>query len=84
MKTTFIVIYTKTFRPKNIGLRWFKKLTKNTGYLTAHSVRARPAKCNERTLRDITNYACDMILGMSVIEFRELLFLHYSQIIIST
>ena len=48
-RTTLIVIYTKTFRPKNIGLRWFKKLTKITSYLTAHSASARPAKCNERT-----------------------------------
>ena len=46
IKTTSIVIYTKTFRPKNIGLRRFKKLTENTGYLTSHSERGSPAKCN--------------------------------------
>ena len=56
----FIVTYAKKFGPNNIGLRRFKKITEITGFLTAHSVRATPEKCNERTLRDITNHASDL------------------------
>ena len=48
VKTTFIITYTKTFRP-NLGLRLFlKKASEITGYLTGHSsARATPAKFNE-------------------------------------
>ena len=34
-----------------------------SGYLSANSVRVRPAKCNERTLRDITSRFRTRFLG---------------------
>ena len=36
LKQGFIVTYTKTFRPKNVGLGRFKKPTEITGYLPVH------------------------------------------------